>query len=1444
MALNKRVQRRLILLSILIVLITTGLIGGFFYARWNREQQVLLAAEQGMEAYEAGDYLTALPKLSKAVSTKKDDLELTLALGQSRLRNIDPNGRHVRASEKFFLHALSLDPKNEEALRELVNIYIATGDTANVITYSDRLPDDDIDIIAKRVSSLRSSGRYEEALAETARIRDLEPNNGTWPLYEFTLYEEQGIPVERRIATSLELAESYPDNQGIQLALVSLYRMNRQIEQAEEMARRLAGMPSIDDEIIMILLQQLESMKLSEESATVLEAAEAAASTNPEVAHAILDRIWRQSMYTEGLELALEAADAFPDDIGFLREAAEFAALSGDQAAGEDVYERFLTRSKEVDTARGRIDEMTVAAFRSRTAKDIKALRESIEAIDEVLELAGNQKALLVIKAEQLQKSGQADAAVGLYRDIFERTGSRSAGRQLATLLLQLNRSQEALRHGLELHRNYPSLDSLLVRMQAWIAMKRTGLDIGMVDSSFNDGSKVTDKILDTYTRSKDLIPESSARILVYLAEAAGLEGDRETIEYAIEEALNSDSVTGRELLLILAVDERNGGANGDRLLQRASDKGASSFDTTFALAERARYAGEEAAAIAIISDLGSMQHSSDAERRRSQRRLLGFLARSSSEEVLPMIRRIFDDLEDDAASARIVCSYPDIWKRSPELAMKALAQVERLLGSNSNPYRLANARRVINMAIDDESERADAIVELNEVVQASPGSVDALLLLSDMLRSGRSPDLSASASYMRKAIDAQPNQTSLYPILIQMLQQIGDRERAIQYLEKYQDVATGSAAARTRVALYVGQGDSEKAIGELTAIANESGSILDRTSLALFLARVGRVEESLEQYGLILDAEPDNRFAFDGKVILLATIGRIGEALSIVENSEEIDEHKKLSLVVELHNAASDVASALAACDVLVAEHPDKVSTWLITGRIRAANMDLAGARSAFRQALEIEPDNGVALGQLAPLLVSEPGSWPEAREMLPRLEEESPLLAEVLSLKMDASDPVTGRFDSGPEDLERALELIEKRPNAIASYHIAWTMHNAVGDDGRAIDIASTAMNRLPNEVTPPLWAFETAIASGDLEAALKFARAARARAPQGRKLQHDLRIADVAMLLDRYSDASGSLLEYESILGDEESIALNVQGSARNGSTVPNMLRRLTMHALLGTGRADKAMSLFRELMNENPMLVTMWLSLLDELQPDDARAALTEISEILEETPEGRIEILNRTIAIAGESGDEGDRETARRMIEVLGEELPDHARSIKLARARLAENSGEDAACVVLYEELIDEYSPEEVASFDSLDALDPAARAVAQQDMLILLTALNNVAYKHASMENGDHDRGMEAIDRAIDMRVRGITAELLDTRATLLVAMGEENEALDVMKDVIRRAPNRLDFRVRTIKLFRDLGMLEEARTLAEECRQLSRIRRFKREELEKLRVLIEEID
>ena len=1427
------------------VLVVTS-VAGYFFTQWNRKRQVEVAARDGMAAYLEGDYISALPKLSKAVAYKKDDLELALALGNTRMRNIDVNGRHISASEKYFLHALSLDPENEEALRELVKIYVATSDTTDALAYSDRLPQDDIEIIKSRATVLRSVGRFDDALTEIARIRELAPNDSNWPLYEFTLRKERGDDLAEMMAQLEEYGRSHPNNQALALTSVSMLRLAGRNEEAILIARDLSNLSEIDPGVIMQLLEQLEVLEAGAEAEVVLELANSMARENSDVARALVNRLWRRAEYEAGLDLAVEAYEAFPDQLDFQRMAAAYATFVLEDEAAEAAYQKLLTDSVSDDTARAKVDEALVEAYRSSSAETIKELQESLTRIRAARSLDPRNLNLMLMEAEVLQKTGQSDGAMNLYRELFQLTRSRAAGRQLTALLLQTQQNRDALQQANRLFRYYPTLDSYLIRARAWIALKRSGTDPFELEREPSSDNEITRRIRNTYESARKNSSNAAALLLPLMAGAAALENDSESLEYTVNEALLSDGVSPEGLLQILAINDSIDGGRSDEILERAREKGASAFDISFAMAERARGRDQEDEALEILREARS-NGLSEADRTRSLKRTLAFMANSpSNSDLLAEMAEIFKELSEDHESARIITAYPGIWESDPVLGQSALEQLDALLGRESSTYIIAEARQVIGTKVDDDAARANSIVSLNEVVRKSPDSVVAMLVLSDLLRMGKNPDYSGAANYLRKAIEIRPDQISLYPTLIQLHQKIGDRDRAIEYLQRYQKIASDMTAARNRVSLYVKQGLIQEAIEELKGIAEESKSPLDRISLALFLAREGMVEQALEQYDLALEIDSENRFAFDGKLILLASIGRLEEAQAIARSSEILDARRLMTLEIELQLAAGDLESADRISRELLARFPENVGTWVIVARVRSQTEDLSGARNALRQALVLDPENAIALGQLIPLLVADTSSWEEARTLIPQLSDSAPTLAAVLELKMDSSDPSSGAFNPDREDLLRSLELVNSYPGTVAPRHLAWTMHSIAGDHQGALRIARDAMVELPSDPNPALWGYESAVNLREMDTALDFAMSARDRSPSGRRLEHDMRIAELSLNMGRYGAALDALLSYEDMIADDELIHAQIPTARRTGDDqgqIPDRLRRLFLRTLLLSSRIEDAEMKMMPLMREDPGLLVVWLSSIQRLDPSIARDALQRVAPLLMDTPQNRLRLGNSWQRIAKQSGDSGDVLKAAKILDDLMIEEPSVLREAMLCKAQLTEHAGSLEESNQVYRELIDLFTAEEIAGFSDSGDMRGTGDANRNGDRQIYLAALNNLAYQLKQLQAADLEEAMMRIEQAIAIAPPGIQPELMDTKAQVLLAGGNEEEALRVIEQAIKMAPTRLDLRIRAIRILVDLGRTTQARTLAEQSLALTRAYRFQRELVEQLRQLIEEI-
>ena len=122
MRFSKRGRRRLVVVAVLIL----GLGGaGFAFHVIRANQQARLYAQaraDGMAAYEASDYETAIERLSYFLQNERRDLDVVLAFAEARTKVPMVNGRHIRDAIDLYRHGLNLldemPPSAERDARE------------------------------------------------------------------------------------------------------------------------------------------------------------------------------------------------------------------------------------------------------------------------------------------------------------------------------------------------------------------------------------------------------------------------------------------------------------------------------------------------------------------------------------------------------------------------------------------------------------------------------------------------------------------------------------------------------------------------------------------------------------------------------------------------------------------------------------------------------------------------------------------------------------------------------------------------------------------------------------------------------------------------------------------------------------------------------------------------------------------------------------------------------------------------------------------------------------------------------------------------------------------------------------------------------------------------------------------------------------------------------
>ena len=1427
MPINRRVKRRLLLLSVLVVAVVLLLGGAAFFAQWNKERKVQQNYEEGMAAYESGDYVAALPKLSYAVSHRKDDIDLTLAFADTRLRNVDETGQHIKGAVNIYRHILTLDPNNEEAIRALLAIYVGTRSTTDAITLSRRLPENDVEGIRARIAVMSMAGRLDQAIEEVAILREVDPEDSTWSLMEFQLRSRLEQSPESMLALLEEYTAQYPNNQTLAFIKVPLLREARRRDEAIAAARELANLPNINVNILLELHEHLQSLGLQEEAVLVLEQAKTSATTDPDIACALIERSWRRADLVEGREHIETGLENFPDDLRFARYNALFAAVDPRQSDIEPLLNDLLEKSRALDTARAIRDEDLVDALRAYSNTNDSSLRETLDVLRAALVANQDIEILHYLEADLLERSGQSSEALRAFEAIYKRTNSRLAGLRLTDGLLRKQQPADALPFANSLFGRYPTIDNYALRARTWIALKNSGREPSSIDRTITPGSTVTQQIRSAYGRVLNTAPQQATQLLPLLAQAAILDEDQLAFEYALEQTLKNDNVKAAEILSIAKIAESVEQGSSADLLILAEKKGANAFDIEALRLQSQPRSDSSPEDIAELLALAEQLEEGSPQQTAALRRVL-ILASSTTEQDqvnLELMDELYGKLREDSTTSRIILAYPNIWSVNPALANDALEQLGNLVGEDSQAYVLANARRIVTMGSDDPALRARAIVSLDEVLKKSPGSIEAMLLMSDLLQSGSEPDLPRAVSYLQSALDSRPNQVQLYPRLIELLQEIGERDLALEYLQRYQTVASeDSNAARSRVALFIRQGELDEAINQLQLVLNENDDPLDRIALAQLLVREGREDEAILQYDTILQNDPGSELAAHGKALLVARMGDAEGALKIVDACTSIEKNDRIRARVQIYVSAGELQKAIDELEVLVQIAPADPTTWTLVAAVRKSVGDQEGSRLSLQRALELDPDNIVALTQLTPTLVSDPSTWSQARVLLPQLEKSSPALAKSLSLSMDASNPETGILRPSSEHLEQSLVLIQEFPASPEARRLSWLMHTAARDDEKALEVARDSMAALPTSTSPAQWGYRSAIRAGLWEEALEMAYANRDRQPANARLQSELQIAAFCLYRGRNSEASMILDRFMPVLGDDNAIyELAAKGAResderlRPAQRLPNQLRVQVLRTLLAQGNVDKAYRVLTQLADQNPNLEEIWLTSTSTMPLENARMALQKVTPRLQTKERGKFQLAQAWVTLAASTEDPDVIVEANKALNnaiASGEEDP---RALAILQATLTTASGNMSETLSLLRNNITLYSDEDIAKIEQFDSLSREEKEKVFPILLSYVMTLNNLAYNYTLIEDGDLQKASPLIDDALAVAPQPMAPELLDTKASIQAKQGEYEEAISTITRATQMAPNRADFKLRRAKILMQVNRNAEAMSLAE---------------------------
>lgn len=331
-----------------------------------------------------------------------------------------------------------------------------------------------------------------------------------------------------------------------------------------------------------------------------------------------------------------------------------------------------------------------------------------------------------------------------------------------------------------------------------------------------------------------------------------------------------------------------------------------------------------------------------------------------------------------------------------------ALAQVDAILGKHPE---VSEAHVLRGQLLFSLNRTDDGLAALASALQHNPkDQVTHLSYVSTLLTMKRIEDAEAGLAAMKKGVGDTPVARYLQAYVdfakgnakaardsLQTVQNVipdfmpanllagavyfrlNDQTQAQANLNRVLSVAPGHVAARRLLVMsYLAQRDAVRAkdaIAPLIAQYPDNAEVLSLAGQVYLLA--GDFEQSSAYLGKLVTQQPEDSRARTRLGIAQLAQGNLERGLADLSVASELDEtqgYADFAIVTTLMRKG-EFDKALAANKALAKKVPDSPLVFNLEGGILLGKGDVAGARSAFEKALEIQPDFLAAATNLARL-------------------------------------------------------------------------------------------------------------------------------------------------------------------------------------------------------------------------------------------------------------------------------------------------------------------------------------------------------------------------------------------------------------------------------------------------------------------------------------------
>ena len=1343
---NRRNKRRLIVVATLAGAVVLVGVGGTFVRQANRERIAQTSLEEGLAAYEQGDYRTTFDRLRIYVRYDDQNAEALVALGDARRNLEEVNARHLISARSVLEQAVQVARANGEdsheirGLNMLMDIHVQLGNWRELAEVSTTLLEkqpDNLHAARQRIEAHLNRGSNDDAIAATRELVEREGGTIESHLEMVSVLTKAGRP-PRELREYIEnvIAPAHAGSTGLAVIQAGEAFDAGRVSEAREMLVQTGESGPTDGIGAQLLLEAVEEIAASTGDYDLFDLSEDWLDqwlANEDLAPALLEvaagRAWRQGQADRALELAQRAIEV--DDT----EESVFAwGLLGaidrgqlDQEPGRQLQAAFDAAIEPHARYRAETWRDVIDAYAAqRLNKQPESDRGLLSGMTPQFVRGPDGVAAYVDALTQAERNYTQEAIVRL-TPMSRQPSWRRARLEQVRMLLSVNRPSEAF--------------SLAVRDRSFIQSQAGAALFGdaLASTAEQSGSidlRLVDQ-LDVWLKSNPQNP----MLLAAVGRSALVRGELDRARELGERLAQAEAADAAVAALRLA----------GRFEPTDSDLARSIVDR---IAQTATRPLEFAAAAVGMAQQGRIEDARALIERESAGQATGewSLARVQlaniidDEQSLSELETVSSENAQDARVQVEILAGSVIWSYDQSVG-RVIARLREAEGDNGVGWRIFEARRLLRTdAGADAARNASQLFE--PVFQSESGrrNTEAMLVAADAFaRTGATEN---ELRALQNAADGDEPLRAL-PRLIDRLQATGDSEAAESRLLQFAEFESLPRELRlVRISLLERQGLSAMASRDIEALAaqGEPRFILRRGIMARPSGLASPLTDE-EQQALESELSPqDEVFA----ARLLARVGREADGLARLEGLPQISEAgSRAVLIARYLRGLGRTEDAL----TYLTDHAratGDADAWMEAARLLVGNRQLDEAKALLDEAALALPENSAIMGFRASL------DNDRAQPMFDRMAQFTVSSAE----REDATDDmqslaeISGRYIDGQIDLAQAAQQLDAIARQRATLYPVWPLliaaYEQLGQDDAAVQRALAAANALPQDHRPARDATQLLIRVGRFPDALGVASQWRSLAPDASSR------TDAELALGVIEYARGNAQRAIALINPHVA-ALLAQPQERA------MALRTLAEALAATDQMERAEELLMPLAQNDTGWAGFMASSAVAAPPSEAniqRAVrwLETVGPLLERDARGASYVASSWMVLAARAPESG---FARRAV--------DYAETVVQAGG----DSWELQAAKATAHESLDEPA-EAVAAYER--SLNMADRRIPP--------LLNNAAWVYTS-SLGNHDRAIElareATELASDLGVgRGNRAIFHHTLGKALMSAGRNQEALD----------------------------------------------------------------